>query len=491
MRQDAQTQHSQISDTIWPTCEDSSAVQIKIEPMEPNGFNFPRADSPDTLLNQDENDVFFDAVSVAMLTPEPSAAPGFLAQLIAAAESECSTPNTPYPEPYPPQVTLTSTDDVAYLDYDSQKTDFKEDTPSPSVCKTERKRAPATRKKSHRLQRKSQSSSKSLPVRRLNLSGRISKQSTKNIKKSANVLALKNLQDLERARSHRWDEDERELLCVLHRWYCAADRATELTVFSKTFNSITGLDLRPHIVRNHFEYHLRMYGGEAYPEYNRVFSVPFDDPKGRYMEIRALIEAEAKGLNLDLQQRRCDVEAISGWAKSAKSLRTRSIYGYLVQKASQEAEWETARASVAHDVPVATQSIATIAMAVSVPLEDEWEMVTDADLSLGPVTDSVKVLRTTSAMPHLTFRVWDASNRTRFVDGSFVAQTFVDWPRPFPNPIALDDPSEAGKILTVLHLSKKGDTPVYISTASVSSTRSILEILLILCSHCYRYCRTQ
>jgi hypothetical protein len=72
-------------------------------------------------------------------------------------------------------------------------------------------------------------------------------------------------------------------------------------------------------------------------------------------------------------------------------------------------------------------------------------------------------------MPNLSFWVWDALSRTRLISGSLVAQTFVDWPYPFPLPIALDDPSEAGKILAFLHLSKEGDMLVYISTTSVSN----------------------
>jgi hypothetical protein len=107
-------------------------------------------------------------------------------------------------------------------------------------------------------------------------------------------------------------------------------------------------------------------------------------------------------------------------------------------------------------------------MAITMPSEEDWEVVTDADTSPKPGVYSKEVPKSAFAKPHLTFRVWDKANRTKFINGGFVAQTFLDWPCPFPAPIAPNDPSQAGRILMALHLSKQGDTPVYISTASVS-----------------------
>lgn len=197
--------------------------------------------------------------------------------------------------------------------------------------------------------------------------------------------------------------------------------------------------------------------------------MPFNDPERRYAEIRCLIETEAYSLGIELRRRQVDLIVLSGRAEFANSPKTRDIYNGLVRRATQRA---AARDAIAKDYVVLPPSSSAIGMAVREDFQDDWEIVTDIDDSPCHVLEVSKNLRHPSVRPHLTFRVWDDRNKTRFIDGSFVAQAFVDWPRPFPAPIALDEPSQAGKILTSLHLSKEGNTPVYISTASVSMNSS-------------------
>lgn len=355
------------------------------------------------------------------------------------------------------QHVITASSDVAY---DSDRTDFQLTDESPCIRKIEpqSKRTASQRYKIKRARLRSQLS----PTRQLDFGTSIAKKLAKPTEKTANELSLEKLKEIERGPSHTWTQDERELLCVLNRWYCAADRSTELQVFAETFNYITGLNLRARVIRTQFESHLLVYGGEAYPLFRRVFAVPFDDPEGRYANLRAVIETEACTLELDLRRRQFDQQILSGTARYTKSPQIRKTYKCLIRKASQEQCWEGIK------VTTDSRAFARSSMAVQVSMEDNYEILTDIDDTPDPVTDGAGHPRPALPRPYLAFRVWDANNRTKFIDGSFVAQAFIDWPRPLPSPIALDDPSGAGKILASLHLCKDGDTPVYISTASVS-----------------------
>ena len=423
---------------------------------------FSRWGSPETLAADSDGELALTPISTGTSSLTTHHEQDLFTQLLEQAKSADSNAC------HEAIMTQSSSASTSVSGYDSDRTDFLLTCDFPSLRKSKPALKRSTGAKNRHFKKKTQFESKLPPIRRLNFGSTLKKRHVKNTKKSANAQSLDNLRNIERSPSHRWDEDEREFLCVMNRWYCATDRATELTIFAEVFNSITGLALRPRIIRNQYEGHLRLYGGEAYREFGRVFLVPFDDPEGRYAEIRALIEAEAEALGLDLQKRQTDSKFPSGMAKFAKSSKTRTTYKSLVTRVSQEAEWDAARAAVPMDASMTARSIATMSMAVKMPSEEEWEIVTDAEASPKPSAYNEEVPRSAFTKPHLTFRVWDEANRTKFIDGGFVAQTFLDWPRPLPAPIAPDDPSQAGRILMVLHLSKQGDTPVFISTASVS-----------------------
>ncbi|KAF3046256.1 hypothetical protein E8E11_008418 [Didymella keratinophila] len=471
--QGGQSQLSNIGHTILQSCE-HGPIQIKEEPTELAMLDVVRDDSPDTLRgDMEEEEVLSDVSPAAKLTPESSVGSDFLFQLMEAAHSNFTRSDIPYITTATDSDAIATTEDFLSTCHDSDRTDFRE-SPSPSMRKPKKVLKRKTGAVSRHFKRQTQLNILQPPMRRLNFGNKLKKQASKKGKKSAYAQSLEDLANIESAPSHNWDEDERELLCVLNRWYCGRDRAAELDIFAKVFNSITGLDILPKRVRIQFENHLRLYGAEAYPVFGRVFSTPFDDPEGRYAKIRDLIEAEAVTLGLELQQREFEVVVRSGTAKFAKSPKTRKFYKSLVRRASQGAVRQANQDVVYEEATRSSVSVPTISGAVCVPTEGDLEILTNVEESTAsvahqratPVLESVGMPEAASTRPHLTFRVWDAANRTKFIDGSFVAQTFVDWPRPFPAPIALEDPSEAGKILTVLHLSRQGDTPVYISTAS-------------------------
>jgi hypothetical protein len=149
---------------------------------------------------------------------------------------------------------------------------------------------------------------------------------------STDTITLKELQNIERPTPHQWDPDERELLTVMYKWYKAADE----DVVPKVFNEITDLDLRHSIIRNQFKNHLVLYGVRAYPEYGRAMTIPFADPKGRYAEIRSIIDDTASDVGVGLLRRKKELHLTSGLAQYAKSPATRRDWKSLVRRATRE-----------------------------------------------------------------------------------------------------------------------------------------------------------
>ncbi|EFQ89077.1 hypothetical protein PTT_14778 [Pyrenophora teres f. teres 0-1] len=120
--------------------------------------------------------------------------------------------------------------------------------------------------------------------------------------------ALIALRSLERDKPHHWDEEERELLIVLHRWYHDATP----TSISQVFNAVTGLQLSHRIVRNQFKNYILLYGGRAFPEYQRVMGIPFHDPRGEYRDIRDIIDKTAIEFGIDVPRRMFETKEGAG-----------------------------------------------------------------------------------------------------------------------------------------------------------------------------------
>lgn len=226
-----------MSDTILPSREVWSSVQVKTEEDQ---------NSPVSLVATSGNERIVISSSAGTSNDSLGDSQDLFAQLYEQAFHQ----GTESYRVMSPQSTPDFSDVGGYA---SDRTDFLLTTDSPSFrTRNIASKCQATPKSKVKTRLRDGVS----PTRRLNFGGKIKKKPLKATKKSANLLSLENLRSIERSPSHKWDEEERELLCAINRWYCAEDRATELSVFSKIFNEITGLALRPRIIRNQFESHL-------------------------------------------------------------------------------------------------------------------------------------------------------------------------------------------------------------------------------------------
>lgn len=388
-----------------------------------------------------------------MLTPDSTASDDLLTQLIDAAENITSEADSSCDVSYP--------SDLIETGYESERTDFLEDTPSPSVRRHQITRRQSAAMQSHQFRIRPQPLTSRPVARLLDFARGARRRAPRSPRSSRSTSGA-----LERTPSHRYTADERELLCVLHRFYHSYDKQA----VPKIFNAITGLQLRHHTIQNYFTHHMCLYGPESFRVFSHVLSIPFDQPEGNYAEIFSAIKQYARDMDLKLHRRTVEPKFASGKARKSNSPQIRQIYKLMVKTVKQEVKDEVADARIIEEVAEAARTLNVMSRARRIVLcDDNDELFEDVEQGPVPVTNSMAVPKLILTKPNLVFRVWDEANRTRFVNGNFVAQTFVNWPRPFPAPIALDDPSNAGKILAVLHLSKQGDTPVYISTASVSA----------------------
>jgi hypothetical protein len=168
-------------------------------------------------------------------------------------------------------------------------------------------------------------------------------------KKTEHMLSLEHLKNLERSAPHFWSEGEREVLCVINRFY---ERSPNK--FTAIFNHIFGLELSTRKVKDQFESYIRLYGGMAFKCYARVFATPINDPHGRYSEcatryiwvrvckidtlsasLRRIIEKSASVLNIKLRPLKHETAVTPSRGAQAKAARTRRRYKALVRRASQ------------------------------------------------------------------------------------------------------------------------------------------------------------
>ncbi|KAI4690776.1 uncharacterized protein J4E88_002249 [Alternaria novae-zelandiae] len=282
--------------------------------------------------------------------------------------------------------------------------------------------------------------------------------------------SLAALRRLERDPPHHWHEDERELLTILYRWY----EDTNVATIPKVFNAITGLNLRLNVIRYQFESHLILYGGRAYPEFDRVMKVLFHDPEHKYDEIHAIIEDTASESGIDLSRRTHEVSYTPGLARTAKSPKTRKHYKSLVRRALKR-EKEKARAlrmPAPEDLPLQALQLGGMTLAE----QDNEETWSDVDgYHTPPITPTQPTLRTPPGRNTIGFRVWDANSRTMFDDETgFVSQAFSIWRGEFPPPFSPDGQGQhALMLLTNLHLSMSGGASAFVSVST-----SLLQALV-------------
>lgn len=462
------------------TCEDLSGVRVKPEPTEDDDFELLRDDSPYTLADDRDGEILLDDISTTVSTPESSDSQEFLFQLMTAAGVQ----------PLKPIDAISDHDaQSSYMkpidaDYDSSRTDFQETTPSPSLRKVKRQRRPATGTRSRSFRPAPVPLLNTSVVRRLDF-----RNSRASLSKNPSDSKRSTTRPFERPPVHNYTSDERELLCVLYRFYSSKDdRAIPMI-----FNAITGLTLRHHIIRKYFHGYMCLYGPESFLCFTRVMSVPIEDPEGCYAEICSKIETEAGQLSVHLQRHTVSPEFASGKASKSGSPRIRDGYKSMVKKTLQEAENEAADAMFEREVATIARRLCLPSRSVRVPPEDYQELFEDTEDGQQIKADMTATDRGTIDRPHLLFRVWDDSNRGRFVDRSFVAEQFLPetWGRRrVPCPPPPDDKYDSFIMAASNHLSKKGGVSKFLSTASVSLTNASFGCWLKCHSLYFKCCAT-
>ncbi|KAB2108063.1 hypothetical protein AG0111_0g4548 [Alternaria gaisen] len=278
--------------------------------------------------------------------------------------------------------------------------------------------------------------------------------------------SLAALKRLERDPPHQWDEDERELLTILYRWYNDKDATT----LPRTFNAVTDQDLRLSVIRYQFDSHLVLYGPRAYPEFGRVMAVPFHDPMQKYGEIHAIIEEKAAEYSINLSRRRIEVKRKSGLAQYARSPTTRKYWKSLVRRAA-ERERKMSCVPLAPNVQGSSAQVPPlggVTLAADVKYEDEENWSDVEDLNISPVTFTQLSPSSLPTTNPIGFRVWDANSRTMFGEETgFVSQAFSIWKGEYPPPFSPDGQGrQALMILTNLHLSMSGGASAFVSVST-------------------------
>jgi hypothetical protein len=204
--------------------------------------------------------------------------------------------------------------------------------------------------------------------------------------------SLNDIDSAERKPRHDWSESERELLCVLYRYY----KSDNVDTIPIVFNHITELDLRHRIIHAQF-HHIRLYGPRAYISYRRVFAAPFHE-KAHYREIRKAIEIKASSLGISLEQRPTECQLKAGMAAFSRSPTIKRQWKTKVRMTSRE------------ERKIVGCRKNGITSAISLP--DEQEVFTDAeDVPRASVGTVQPMLNATHNGHHLAFRTWCDNTR--------------------------------------------------------------------------------
>jgi hypothetical protein len=193
--------------------------------------------------------------------------------------------------------------------------------------------------------------------------------------------------------------------------------------------------------------------------YKHVYSVPFDDPEGKYEALRSITETTAASLGIELCRLAEEVKSPSGKARTAKSPKTRRLYRSLVRRAFEEERFAAAQV---FPVPAQKQPLVSrsILGGVTLSTDEEFEaseiLVETAEnpSPCSPLSERLYCDRT--GRQNLAFRVWDADkcHWTAFdeCDGFVSGKMTLHQARPFPEPFCRSNLEE----LAISHLSKTG-----------------------------------
>jgi hypothetical protein len=206
----------------------------------------------------------------------------------------------------------------------------------------------------------------------------------------ANEVSLKDLHSIEKSPRHNWSDSERELLCVLYRYY----KAETVDTIPIVFNHVTNLNLRHRIIQAQFD-HVRLYGPRAYISYRRVFSAPFDRRR-HYHELRKMIDTEAASLGVRLERQTVEPSSKAGMAAFSRSPTIRRQWKIRVRMTSQRERDAASRQGNA-----TTPSIFAL---------NEQEVFTDAEDAQNAPVAAVETIQPVPKLPrsghHLAFRTW-------------------------------------------------------------------------------------
>ncbi|KAH5328607.1 hypothetical protein HBI25_001210 [Parastagonospora nodorum] len=351
-------------------------------------------------------------------------------------------------------------EDTSTKAYDSDRTDFLDapDTPCPvKHVEPSRRSTGATSRFFHTTKQ----TKTALPVRR---KLRFGTNSATARPRSPHKLGKMGLVAPEYSPSHRWTYQEREILCIIYRWY-----SRDPVSFTSVFNKIFRLDLKTAKVKAHFENYLRLHGPEAFPIYKAVFSVPFGDPNNVYSAQRNLIETTAANLNIELHRLQEEVNSPSGRAKKARCPKTRKLFRTLVRRASQEEQFLAVRAPISEETSVPSLRNGGVTLNNNTSFQD-LEYLVDAEDALEPAPLALgRIAETSNSAAQLAFRVFDEYSVTSFKDGQFVAGAFVgvaaksggQLPHPFDP--TTEDGQKAIKITSSAHFNNSGGPSCWIS----------------------------
>jgi hypothetical protein len=222
------------------------------------------------------------------------------------------------------------------------------------------------------------------------------------------------------------------------------------------WNHITGLKVKDSTLVAQFS-ELKSYGGQASFDWATVFdSVCFEDPNGRFTEIRHIIESAAEVLKLELHVRAEEKDWQPGSAAKAKSQNKRVKFRSRVKLLARQKQAKARKIYSADAEPVHLQKLGGHTLKDDTDFEYLTEIEIDTELS---AQSSPPSNFSADLDGKLAFRVWDAKSRGFFSEEhGFVSEAHRLWRGPYLPPF--DPETEQGRkavaFLTNSHLCMSG-----------------------------------
>lgn len=226
--------------------------------------------------------------------------------------------------------------------------------------------------------------------------------------KDYHSVSLTEISGVEREPVHNWTTEELIILCLLYRFY---DGPNASETIPRVFNAATRLQLRPQKIRNHFNNHLCLFGRAAVLEFKVVFNAPFRC-KTSFIEFHNLIESKILALEVDLRRRDREITFKEGWARTAKSPRTRRTYKSRVKRVLQQERVNTFfRKEIVEKQHIIPEQIVPDHVVAEVPLRVN-KHGRPAFIPYSTVNRSSERKRTS---PVLAFRVWHGDSACKYI----------------------------------------------------------------------------